>query len=253
MPKDFFKYLLWALGLHGLVLGIFFFSWPFLAQSVFPFDRPRIFKVSLVSLSDWTPAIFGNDRNANSPRKTAFQKGTASSIQPVPEWNSSPLRRGEATPVMEDQGEKKEILSEGSSLVQEDRIENKAGSNNTSSGHPSSTGNKKELQLSFSSPPGLAQGAKSFSPLAIPRYGENRSPYYPVMAREQGWQGTTWLKVQILRNGSVGVLEILRSSGYSLLDRSALKAVKDWKFIPAQKDGRPITIDVEIPVTFRLE
>jgi protein TonB len=73
------------------------------------------------------------------------------------------------------------------------------------------------------------------------------------MAREQGWQGTTLLKVQVLKNGLVGSLEVLRSSGFSILDQSALKGVKEWKFIPAQKDGQPIEIGVEIPVTFRLE
>ena len=86
-----------------------------------------------------------------------------------------------------------------------------------------------------------------------PATGRTVPPYYPAAAREQGWQGTALLKVLVLKNGSVGSLEIKRSSGYAILDRSALKAVKDWKFVPAQKDGQPIEMGVEIPVTFRLE
>jgi protein TonB len=110
-------------------------------------------------------------------------------------------------------------------------------------------GKGKESQGSFLP----AERTATISSLARPRYRQNREPYYPVLAREQGWQGTALLKVQVLKNGAVGSLEVLRSSGFSILDQSALKRVKEWKFIPAQKDGQPAEMFVQLPVTFKLE
>jgi len=110
-------------------------------------------------------------------------------------------------------------------------------------------GHGKESLSSFST----AEESATVSSLARPRYRQNREPYYPVQAREQGWQGTALLKVQVLKNGAVGSLEVMRSSGFSILDQAALKGVKEWKFIPAQKAGQPAEMFVQIPVTFRLE
>jgi periplasmic protein TonB len=249
MPKEFLKSLLWALGLHGGVLGILLFSWPFLSQSVFSFDQNKVMRVSLVSLDLSSQSLFGKTQKISSPGQVENQKNPqprTGSKPPVPEsmpsLGDSPSRPGE------NQGEKKEPGLEISFSPQISQPENMLGGNGQGGQKPS-TGNSKELLAGFSSAGKSGPG----SVLAVPRYGLNREPYYPAAAREQGWQGTALLKVQVLRNGTVGSLEILRSSGFSILDRSALKAVKDWKFIPAQKDGQPIEIGVEIPVTFRLE
>jgi protein TonB len=47
-------------------------------------------------------------------------------------------------------------------------------------------------------------------------------------------------------------LRIKRSSGYAMLDRSALEAVKTWKFEPGRKMGKPANMWVEVPVKFIL-
>ncbi len=60
------------------------------------------------------------------------------------------------------------------------------------------------------------------------------------------------LKVEVLPNGRVGQIEVKDSSGYELLDRSALTAVKRWKFIPAKKGEAPISLWVNIPIKFQL-
>jgi TonB family protein len=247
MPKEFLKSLCWALGLHGGVLGVLFFSWPFLSPSVFSFDRSKVLIVSLVSPDLSSQSLFGETQKISSPAQFKSQKNplTGSSLpvsDSMPSLGDSPIRSEE------NQGEKKETGLGISFSPQISQPENSSGGNGQGGQKPS-TGNSKELLAGFSSAGKSAVG----SALAVPRYGLNREPYYPAAAREQGWQGTALLKVLVLRNGSVGSLEILRSSGFSVLDRSALKAVKEWKFVPAQKDGQPIEIGVEIPVTFRLE
>lgn len=86
-----------------------------------------------------------------------------------------------------------------------------------------------------------------------PSYAENPKPLYPQEAREKGQQGKVLLRVEVLINGRVGQIEIKKSSGYKLLDRSALTAVKQYRFTPASQDGVPISSWVNIPVDFQLQ
>jgi TonB family protein len=90
------------------------------------------------------------------------------------------------------------------------------------------------------------------SAFALPQYGGNPKPSYPETARRRGYEGTVRLAVEVLASGKVGGIRIKRSSGYEILDHSALKAVKEWSFIPAQFAGIPITSTVIVPITFQL-
>ncbi len=88
---------------------------------------------------------------------------------------------------------------------------------------------------------------------ARPRYAQNPKPAYPQEAREKGYEGEVILRVEVLPNGRVGQIEVKNSSGYELLDRSALTAVKQWKFVPAKKGDTPIPLWVNIPIKFQLQ
>jgi TonB family protein len=90
------------------------------------------------------------------------------------------------------------------------------------------------------------------SALATPRYGGNPKPPYPEIARLKGYEGTVRLAVEVLVSGRVGGVWVKGSSGYEVLDFSALKTVKDWRFIPAQFAGVPVKSTVIVPVTFQL-
>jgi protein TonB len=91
------------------------------------------------------------------------------------------------------------------------------------------------------------------SVLAIPRHEGNPKPPYPAIARRRGYEGTVRLKVEVLASGKVEKIWIKESSGYEILDRSALKTVKDWSFIPARFGGIPVKSTVIVPVTFQLK
>ena len=86
-----------------------------------------------------------------------------------------------------------------------------------------------------------------------PSYAENPKPTYPQEARERGLQGEVVLRVEVLINGRVGQIEIKKSSGYELLDHSALTTVKQWRFIPAKKGEASIPLWVNIPIKFQLQ
>lgn len=88
---------------------------------------------------------------------------------------------------------------------------------------------------------------------AIPIYDKNPSPEYPLIARRRGFQGTVVLEVMVDRNGRVGDLKVLKSSGYKVLDRAASASVRDWIFKPAIKGNENIEMWVRVPVCFKLK
>jgi len=87
---------------------------------------------------------------------------------------------------------------------------------------------------------------------AVPRYGDNARPAYPPLARLRGYQGVVVLFVEVLVDGRVGQVGIRRSAGHEILDRAALEAVRTWRFEPGRKEGRAVTMSVEVPVRFVL-
>jgi len=88
---------------------------------------------------------------------------------------------------------------------------------------------------------------------AIPRYQENPPPKYPGTARRRGYQGTTILEVLVDKNGKVGDLKIFKSSGHPILDRTALASVKNWSFEPGMRGDEKVEMWVKVPIQFQLK
>ncbi len=88
---------------------------------------------------------------------------------------------------------------------------------------------------------------------AQPEYSKNPPISYPNRARRKGYEGTVLLEVLVNRNGTVDDLRILASSGYAILDSSAVKSVKTWSFKPAKKGKNTVDMWVQVPVRFKLE
>jgi protein TonB len=81
---------------------------------------------------------------------------------------------------------------------------------------------------------------------------DNPAPAYPPAARRLREQGEVLLSVYILPDGSVGEIRLKRSSGHARLDRSALEAVKRWRYVPASRGGEPIPYWYVQPIAFVL-
>ncbi|MGP8154479.1 MAG: TonB family protein [Smithella sp.] len=94
--------------------------------------------------------------------------------------------------------------------------------------------------------------SNSNTAIAYPLYKENAPPVYPEIARVRGYEGIVLVFAEILPNGRVGEIKIRKSSGYAILDQSAIQAVKPWRFEPAKKSGNPFTAWVELPIRFIL-
>lgn len=84
-------------------------------------------------------------------------------------------------------------------------------------------------------------------------YLHNPRPDYPVQAKRMGWEGRVVLRVEVLANGSAGVVSIAKTSGHDLLDEAALEAVRRWKFVPAKRDGIAVNSSVNVPINFNLK
>jgi protein TonB len=101
-----------------------------------------------------------------------------------------------------------------------------------------------------------AQEAPAASPAIIkarPLYDQNPKPPYPTLARRRGWQGVVILAVRVLADGNPDQLTIRTSSGHELLDKTALKTVKQWHFLPGTKNNVPTPMEVLVPVHFILQ
>lgn len=96
---------------------------------------------------------------------------------------------------------------------------------------------------------GTGGGSIRATPLG---YGENPPMPYPRTARRRGWEGEVLLRVQVSSTGTVIDIRIEKSCGYSILDNTARKEVRAWRFRPASRGGIPKADTVLVPVQFQL-
>jgi periplasmic protein TonB len=78
-----------------------------------------------------------------------------------------------------------------------------------------------------------------------------KEPEYSEEARKAKYQGTVTLYVEVDPSGKATNIRVLHSLGLGL-DEKAMEAVKQWKFKPGMKDGKPVTVQASIEVNFRL-
>ena len=74
---------------------------------------------------------------------------------------------------------------------------------------------------------------------------------YTEDARRRGLAGEVVLEIVVQLDGSVGDVKILRGLDAGLNDR-AVQAVRQWRFAPAQRQGQPVDVLVEVAVEFKL-
>ena len=65
-------------------------------------------------------------------------------------------------------------------------------------------------------------------------------PQYPLRASERGIEGWVEVEFTISKLGTVKDPFVLKSHPSSIFDRSALKAIRKWKYNPKIEDGEPV-------------
>jgi len=75
---------------------------------------------------------------------------------------------------------------------------------------------------------------------------------YPEIARRAGVQGRVFIKAFVDENGNVFKVELIKGIGAGC-DQEALKAVKATKFKPGKQRGKPVKVQVSIPILFKIK
>ena len=94
---------------------------------------------------------------------------------------------------------------------------------------------------------------QSIEPVSVPEVTERallaeQPPLdYPASAR--GQQGTVILQVLIGRDGSVQDAKFMQGS--LAFARSAIDGAKLWKFKPYLMNGRPVSVQTQLTITFK--
>ena len=78
-----------------------------------------------------------------------------------------------------------------------------------------------------------------------------KEPEYSEEARKAKYQGTVVLYIEVDPSGRAVNPRVVRSLGLGL-DEKAMEAVRQWKFKPGYRDGKPVTVAATIEVNFRL-
>lgn len=91
------------------------------------------------------------------------------------------------------------------------------------------------------------------SGITLPRPVREVKPQYTAEAMRAKVQGSVWLEAVVLPDGSVGTVQITKSLDPVFgLDDEAVKAARQWRFIPGTRFGQPVPVLVVIELTFTL-
>jgi TonB family protein len=100
--------------------------------------------------------------------------------------------------------------------------------------------------------PGVAR--RGDSGLTLPRVMREQKPRYTKEAMQAKIGGTVVLELVVRADGTVGDVRVLRSLDQTYgLDEQAVRAVKEWRFAPGTRDGKPVPVIVEVEMTFTLK
>jgi TonB family protein len=121
------------------------------------------------------------------------------------------------------------------------------------SGPPSTQGSDSKPQIT--QPSQTAQDSDTKTPPSAPLPDSTKlepiktqKPPYPDEAREQKLQGQVVVRAFVSETGDVENVEEV--SGDSILAKAATDAVKEWKFKPFIKDGKPVKASTKLAFNF---
>lgn len=78
-------------------------------------------------------------------------------------------------------------------------------------------------------------------------------PVYPPQARMRRQEGTVVLEFVVSPGGGTSDIRVISSRPGDVFVRSAVRAVKRWRFTPGTKEGLAVPVRVRQKISFRLE
>ncbi len=176
--------------------------------------------------------LYGEGRGAqpqiidNNPPVSPFSKGSNTSFYEPLAPSHRPLNRGEENPLPQTD---KPALAPPSALFDKNIIENYAKKES-----PADRG------LTFEMP-----GFKNRGYMRMLKEKIESIWRYPKEAARLGISGDLYLKFSIKKDGKLGEIELLRTSGYKDLDEAAMKALKEAEpFWPLPEDWEKDDLEI---------
>lgn len=253
--NSWFIHLFSALSVLSLHLGVAY--WVMSPKESIK-KEPQILKIQMISASPPPAPV----KKIEKPTPTQMAK-----VAPKPILKPQPQKITPSKPkkILADRGltKSKEILKKPvMPMVEKIKIPTKTNEHNIA---------KKQAEINNSQPYKTTSQANTssktssnivsqnvntgYSPITKPstaNYLNNPAPNYPQMARRRRQEGTVILNVLVSKLGTAKQISISNSSGYSLLDESAMNAVRSWKFIPAKQGDLALEMSVKVPIKFQL-
>ena len=89
--------------------------------------------------------------------------------------------------------------------------------------------------------------------VTLPKLVREVKPQYTSDAMRAKVQGTVLLECVVKPDGSIGDVQVIRSLDSTFgLDQEAVKAARQWRFVPGTRLGEPVSVLVTIELTFTL-
>lgn len=102
-------------------------------------------------------------------------------------------------------------------------------------------------------PAGTGGEQLSTIPAQVGRFqANNPDPAYPMQARRRHMEGLVILSVRVNEDGRVADVRVKTSSGYELLDGSAIDTVRHWQFEPGRRGSTTASTVTDVRINFRL-
>lgn len=83
-----------------------------------------------------------------------------------------------------------------------------------------------------------------------PRLLHAVEPEYPDALRREGREAIVRVGCLIGEDGRIKDVGVLRPDADSSFAPHAVEAVRQWKFAPAMRDGKPIAMQIMVPIRF---
>jgi protein TonB len=107
-----------------------------------------------------------------------------------------------------------------------------------------------DLDLNIGTGVGLASGSGDADTVPLVRV----PPQYPIRASERGIEGYVDIRFTISPAGTVKDAVVIRAKPKGVFNRSALKAIKKWKYKPKVENGVPVERPgIEVRLSFDLD
>ncbi len=90
-----------------------------------------------------------------------------------------------------------------------------------------------------------------FGEADAPQFLHRVMPRYPSIARRRGKEGYVMLRLTIDAQGQLQHVEVIEATTRAFAD-AAVKAARKSRFLPAKKNGRPLLVQADLPIHFRL-